>query len=419
MPTSAAPTSNVTDAPTAAPTAAILVALNVTSPVAPVTVVLGAVRATLTLAENATVPVQLVVRRLLPSDIVLGLQTVSTPFPADLVPVTGLVISGFVPSLLRVAIDTALASPYVADGRTVRTFATSQWIEPGELCAPNDLSLATSVDDVWVHTIVCHENALLVVADPRGTTARTCPSGRYDCDCSSTSAFSVAPLHRTLYAVSIVLHASASVLDVEFKGRDAAVPSRLLGYAALVAASALNPLEDTDSTWRIAGLDYDVLRYGLLTALPAAAAAVFVVGMFARCCHKYALLVEGDSSDAVGASPGAVTSWRWVGYDPFENQKDSSQSRWHRYTRLVHQVLLAVSLAIALELVHQDYGLLMLVFGAGVVLECFSDTQGREYLYWVSRVAVIGGLAVAAAFLLAEPCLGAYGADRPATVLRS
>lgn len=405
--TSATPTAP----PTAAPTVALAVVANVTAPDAPVTLALGIVTVTLELTENASTPVLLTARRLRAVDLASVLQTITTPFPADLVPVTGVVFTGAVPYVLRVTIDTSLASPYVAAGRTVRTLVAAEWVEPGSLCAPNNASVVTTVDGAFVTTYVCHTDAVLVVADPRGTTQRSCPAGKYSCDCTATEAFSAAPAHRALYLVSLLLHAAASVFEYEYGGRDVSLPFRALAYAFLIAAAALYPLEDTDTTWTIGGLDYYVLRYGLLLGPSIVAAAAFAIGATTRW-----------SSLSRRGSQLQGTPLAWVGYDPFPNAPLQIK-RFHRAIRWLHQVVLAIALAFAIELVWANGSVVVLVFLAGVFLETLTPAAEsklpeceRRY-YGLTRAIVVAGLLLCAAVLLAEPCGGSYGADRPATIL--
>jgi hypothetical protein len=410
-PSAPATSATPTVLPTAAPTVALAVVANVTAPNAPVTLALGIVTVTLELTENASAPVLLTARRLRAVDLASVLQTITTPFPADLVPVTGVVFTGAVFYVLRVTIDTSLASPYVAAGRTVRTLVAAEWVEPGSLCAPNNASVVTTVDGAFVTTYVCHTDAVLVVADPRGTTQRSCPAGKYSCDCTATEAFSAAPAHRSLYLVSLLLHAAASVFEFEYGGRDVSLPFRALAYAFLIAAAALYPLEDTDTTWTIGGLDYYVLRYGLLLGPSIVAAVAFAIGATTR---WISVSRRGSQLD--------VTSLTWVGYDPFPNTPLRIK-RFHRAIRWLHQVVLAVALAFAIELVWANGSVVVLIFLAGVFLETLTPAAGtalpkcESRYYRLTRAIVVTGLLLCAAVLLAEPCGSSYGADRPATIL--
>ena len=420
LPSAEATTPTPSAEPTVGPTVEPVGVANVTFDDGPVSLVLGgqlAVTVAVALPGPANASVAVAVRRLRLSDIISALQSVTVQFPSDLSPVTGLVFSGEMPYMLRVTIDTSAVSPYVAAGRTVRTFATGSWVEPASGCAnATNTSVATTVDDVLVVTYVCAGDSLLVVADPRGTTDRDCPRGKYSCDCSSTSAYSANPPHRALYLVSLVLHALASLLDVEYDSHALSTPVRGAAYALLLVAGSINPLGDADSSWPVAGLDHGALRVLLL--VPAALAAVlFATGVFLR--SDYVLLRVVSSEVVMDDAPPAAAApvgCHWTGYD-----------RAHRVTRFLHQFLLGVAVAAATELVWPTTGsfvvqgvwpagsVVVAIFLVGVLLETL--TPAVSWAYWVSRALIVSGLLLCAAVLLAEPCGSAYGKDRPATVL--
>lgn len=406
---------STTRSPTAAPTTGpfgivVPVAVNVSSPTAPVTLVLGNVAVSLRLS-NSNTSVLAVVRRLRAIDIASALQEELAPFPAGYVPVAGVMFVGEIAQTIAVTVDTTHASPYVAHGRTAFVHVSGLgWVDPGDVCIGGNQSTATVVDDVYVHVHVCTYDAILVVADPRGTTQRECPSGRFNCDCSATRAYDVAPIHRAFYLVSLILHAVASVFEFEYKGRDASLPFRAIAYALLIAAAVMYPLGDTDTTWTIGGLDEYALRYGLLVGPSVLAAAVFGIGAFYRWINA-----------AVFISMEGRSAWIWVGYDPHPNEPELSVP--HRLARGIHQILLAVSLAFAMELVGAGWSVAILVFLVGVFLEMFVPVAEKaapacESLYYAfTRAIVAFGLLLCAAVLIAEPCGASYGADRPASIL--
>jgi hypothetical protein len=144
-----------------------------------------------------------------------------------------------------------------------------------------------------------------------------------------------------------------------------------------------------------------------------AAAAAFVVGAATRWTS---LSRRGSQLEG--------TPLAWVGYDPFPNAPLQIK-RFHRAIRCtwLHQVVLAVALAFAIELVWANGSVVVLVFLAGVFLETLTPVTEsvlpkceRRY-YGLTRAIVVVGLLLCAAVLLAEPCGGSYGADRPATIL--
>jgi hypothetical protein len=345
------------------------------------------------------VPVFVRIRRLLASDLVRSLASTSVPFPSDLVPVMGVVFDGTINTTLVVVMDTSDASPYVARGRTALAPYGTRWIDPAGICIGDIGGVASTVEDVFVTAYACRDDAIIVVADPRETKDRVCPSGKYGCDCDSDSEWSLEAPHRILYVVSVFMHSLASAMDFRFKAIDTSILPRGIGYVCLIIAASLTPMGDMDTSRFPRGIDDRTFLFSVPIVLGAVAAIIFAVGSYKRGRARYMPVTTG---------------WTWVGYDAASNE--TKKVPVQALARLLHQGFLAGALAAAVGLVWTTASVAAIPILVGAVLEVFSSHHGRGKLaYGLSRVLIIAGLLLCGAALSMEPCGSSYGADRPAS----